>query len=195
MEQIPPRLRGINEHLQRARLFLDLSRRTDDSATAFRLRLAAVYSCRAVADIMLTAASRQQVRNSDGIGTSTREDLEASIASRLAHYELIERIRIHDFHRFGLVPTQGSHQTEVSVGGPIKVVGHSGSAAMFLTDYGIATSTTGEMNVKLQRPLVRRDDYFFDDELNQWNSLEHIVTAFLESTPDVIADFESLLLV
>ena len=56
-----PRLCGIHEHLERVQLFFEISKRETDPKVSYRLKLAAIYSCRAIPELMLEAAEKQEV--------------------------------------------------------------------------------------------------------------------------------------
>jgi hypothetical protein len=58
-----PRLRGVREHLERAQFLLDLAVKEKDAKAAYRLMLAAVYSCRALTELILEAAEKQEVKH------------------------------------------------------------------------------------------------------------------------------------
>jgi hypothetical protein len=181
------RLAGVREHLERVRLFLGIALVQMHQPTRFRFLLAAVYSCRAITELMLEAAEEQEMstfRASDN--KSNRASLEAHIAPRLPFYSLIERIRIHDFHRFGIRPPDPNHR-EVSFQGPMRVLGGAG---FVLTAEGPVTTPPGVGRVEFQRPLLINDGLFFDDEEKRFVSLEEIVTAFVKKVPALIAELE-----
>jgi hypothetical protein len=92
-----------------------------------------------------------------------RDTLERQISGKLPYYPLIERIRIHDFHRFGLVPPDPNLK-QVMFGGPMKLMAQKGAAAVALTPQGQRASTTGNSQVQFQRPLLVQDGDFFDDD-------------------------------
>jgi hypothetical protein len=91
-----PRLAGVREHLERVNMFLGVALAQTNPAVRFRLSIAAVYSCRAISELMLTAAEKQEVKTFCGSDDKANRDALEQF------YYLIERIRIHDFHRFGL---------------------------------------------------------------------------------------------
>src|SRR5262245_43513705 len=93
-----PRLRGVREHFERAQFLLGLARVQREGKASYRLMLAAVYSCRGMIELMLEAAEKQEA---NGL---SRDALEDRISPMVPYYALIERIRIHDFHRFGIAP-------------------------------------------------------------------------------------------
>ena len=159
-----PRVRGIREHLQRANFFVELARQQGDADSSYRLRLAAVYSCRAIADLMLEAAEKQEVdRLSDPDPKVNRKVLEDQISTKFPFYDLLERVRIHDFHRFGIQPPD-PRVRQVMICGPLKLTAHKGSAVVSLTEQGLKVRTTGASEVKQQRPLIIQDGAFFDEQ-------------------------------
>lgn len=181
------RLAGVREHLERVRLFLGRAHAEINPAVRFRLLLAAVYSCRATTELMLEAAEKQEISTfKTADNKSNRAALEAHIAPRIPFYYLIERIRIHDFHRFGIRPPDPNRR-EVMFGGPAKVLGN---AALSITSQGPVATTAGEGRVELQRPLLVDDGQFFDDGEKRFVSLEEIVTTFLEKVPYVVTELE-----
>jgi len=85
---------GIREHFVRACLFFNTGMQTQNYANRFRILIASVYSCRAIVELMLEQADRAEL-------TVGRDELIKLLSDALPHYGLIERIRIHDFHRYG----------------------------------------------------------------------------------------------
>jgi hypothetical protein len=137
-------------------------------------------------EIMLEAAEKQEATG------LTRGALENILSSILPYYALIERIRIHDFHRFGITPPNPK-LAQTMLGGPIKVTGQKGSAMVAVTDQGLVTKTTGASQVQLQRPLLNADGEFFDDQSQGYVKLEDVLSAFLTRGPSVIVEFEGLI--
>lgn len=184
------RVRGIREHLERARLLVSLAREQRQPECAYRLRLAAVYSCRAIADLMLEAAEKQEVKAlRDPDPKTNRKKLEEEIAKTLPFYTLIEHIRIHDFHRFGITPPDPA-VCKVMVGGPAQLTAQKGMVAMRITSKGIEVVTSGNSKATMQRPLLNEDGAFFDDQSSKYVALEEIVDTFLSKAPDTISQFE-----
>ena len=187
-----PRVRGVREHLERAQFFLELTKKEKDLKSAHRFMLAAVYSCRALADLMLEAAEKQEIeRLTDPDPKKNRAVFECQISTNLPYYDLLERIRIHDFHRFGLVPPDPKFNVTM-FGGPMKLTAQNGVAAVSVTGQGPKVSTTGGSHVKFQRPLLTQDSEFFDDDSAKFVKLEEVLRAFLEKAPDVVSEFEKL---
>ncbi len=187
-----PRVRGIREHLERAQFFVELARQQKDTKSIYRLELAAVYSCRAIADLMLEAAEKQEVKElNDPDPKKNRTALEDHISGRLPFYTLIEHIRIHDFHRFGILPPDPALK-QVMLGGPVKLIAQKGLAAVSMTAQGLEELTTGGSQVKPQRPLLNKDGAFFDEQSSEYVSLDKALQAFLREAPDVISEFEKL---
>lgn len=184
-----PRMRGINEQYYRARRFLQLARLCKKQESKFRYLIAAVYPARAIAELMLVSAEEQELR--DFKNKERRNDFEQWLEPKLPYYSLLEKIRIHDFHRFGCIPPDSTHH-ELFVGGPIKLVAKKGIAAMVMTPKGPKYTKTGNSSIKLKRPLCTDDGFFFDEHSEQYLSLEEILQEYLNAIPQVIADFESL---
>lgn len=191
--RVSPRVQGIREHLERARYFVMLAREQKDAEAAYRLRLAAVYSCRAIADLMLEAACKQEVTAlSDPDPKVNRKKLEEDISMRLPYYTLLEYIRIHDFHRFGIAPPDPAVR-KVMLGGPVKLTAQKGMVAMRITSKEVEVVTSGDSKATMQRPLLNEDGAFFDDQLSKYVALEDIVDTFLGKAPDAISEFEKSL--
>jgi len=187
-----PRVRGVLEHLERAQFFLDLAKKEKDLKSAYRFMLAAVYSCRALADLMLEAAEKQEIKRlTDPNPKKNRAVFESEILTKLPYYDLLERIRIHDFHRFGLVPPDPKFKVTM-LGGPMKLTAKKGVAAISATGQGPKVSTTGGSHVQFQRPLLTEDSKFFDDDSAKFVKLEEVLAAFLGKATDVVSEFEKL---
>ena len=171
-----PRFEGIEEQLERAKLFVKEALESDDALFHF---IAAIYPLRAIVELMLEAADKQETSKS-------RPDLEQILVAKLPGYYLLEKMRIHDFHRFGLTLRPG-----IFVGGPIKLQsrGKDGFAAVFLTAKGLAKKASKWSTVKEQRPLQMKDDRVFDERADQWVSIETVVTEYLEAIPAAIEEF------
>ena len=108
-----PRVTGVREHYQRVRFFRALAEECPDAKSKFRLLLAGVYSARGVVELIFEAADKGQLN-------ITREDLKAHLCAQIRRYDLIERIRIHDFHRLGLVPPDPRFKVMMQRG-PVKL--------------------------------------------------------------------------
>lgn len=183
------RLRGVYEHLERVRLLFSLAQKETDAANQFRLMVAAIYSCRAITELMLEAAEKQELKNfMDPDPKRNRDACETQVARKLPFYDLIERIRIHDFHRFGLVPPDPEYR-ELTFGGPVKVK----SGGFLITAQGAEVSPTEGSQVKFQRALLSEDGRFFDEEQKRFVTLEEVLRAFLDKAPAAISEFESFM--
>lgn len=141
---------------------------------------------------MLEAAAQQELKTFRNANPNeSRSALEAILAPKVPYYYLIEKIRIHDFHRFGCVPPDPKIR-EVFGGGPIKLVARQGIAAYMVTAQGPKVVETGASRVKQQRPLVSSNGEFFDDQSGNYVSLDTVLDAFLKGIPGVIAEFGRL---
>jgi len=163
-------------------MFLDLARRTSEPATRFRFLMAGVYSARAIVELMLDAAE-------EGLLCVNRDQLKDVLARELPWYNLIEKIRIHDFHRFGLTAPDPKMKG-VFYGGRLKIVARKGKAIYTVGLRGPQKEVTGASEINEQRPLLRSNGTFFDDESRRYVSLEEILTDFAEAVPSVVAQFE-----
>lgn len=187
-----PRIQGIREQYYRVQRFLRLAHRCKKPRSRFTNLIAAVYPARAIVELMLEAAEKQELRpflNKDA--TKSRKDFEEMLAPTLPHYYLIEKIRIHDFHRFGCIPPNPK-QRAVFFGGPIKLIAKKGTVVLRSTSKGPEIVLTGNSDVKEQRSLYMDDGRFFEEESKRLLSLEEILGDFLGAVPRAIAEFERL---
>lgn len=187
-----PRLSGIREHLERAQFFLKLAETEKNPKSSYRIMMAAVYSCRAITELMLEAADKEEVKNFNNHALKpNRKNVESKLFSDLPYYLLLERIRIHDFHRFGIVPPDPNKHHSF-IGGQIKFKIQNGTAAVSFTDQGIKESTSGNSIVQPQRPLLNQDGKFFDDNSCSYITLRDILKTFLAKVPEVVSSFEKI---
>jgi hypothetical protein len=141
---------------------------------------------------MLTSAEAQELRGFRGKDIKkVRKDFGEWLEPKLPYYSLLEKIRIHDFHRFGCLPPDPAHR-EVFVGGPTKLVAKKGTAAIVMTPRGPRHVTTGSSRIQEQRPLYTDDGLFFDEKSRKYLPLEDVLHAYLNAIPKVLAEFESL---
>lgn len=190
---VDPRIHGIREHHARAVWFLQGAETVPNEAGRFRLLMAALYSCRACIEIILEAAEKEYLagfKQSDP--RARRTEFEKTLISRLPRYYLLEKIRIHDFHRFGLVPPDPRVKSFFG-GGPIKLSASKGIAAIQEGQDGPQECTTGNSFIKEQRALRIQDGRFFDDEKREYVPLGTIVIDFANALPAVLIDFEKMM--
>ena len=181
------RLRGIKEHFARVELFFSLSSHIADTQAKYRLLMAAIYSCRAIPELLLTAAWNGDVESLKHLASDERRTAcESAIRPLLPFYDLVERIRIHDFHRLGVVAPHPDYKTHV-ISGPLKV----GGTSVVLTDAGLQAADP--TRVKFQRPLLIDDGLFFDDESRRYVTLEEVLAAFIGSGSTFLDAFDRLL--
>lgn len=177
-----PRLSGIKEHYSRIKTFLEIARNTDDPTVVFRLHVACIYFARAIIELIFEAADKEQI-------CSSREKLKMLLPDKLRWFNLIEGIRIHDFHRFGIIPPNTTQKT-MFLGGPVKIKAKKGVASYSIPPTGPKIETTGDSSVAEQRPLICGNGSFFDDTTKQSVTLLQILEDFLLDVPDVIREFE-----
>ena len=108
----------------------------------------------------------------------------------MPYYYLLEKIRIHDFHRFGCLPPSLEYKTEF-IGGPIGLKAKKGSAVMVVTPEGPKQIVTGNSSIKEQRPLYTKDGLYYDEDDKKYISLEEILVNYLDAAPSVITEFKS----
>jgi hypothetical protein len=176
-----PRAAGMREHLARTTMFLEVARSTRDPVARFRFLIAGIYFARGIVELMFEAADKEQV-------SSNRDQLKHQLPRKLPWYALIERLRIHDFHRFGLTPPDAKMKV-LFQGGPIKLRSRKGAAVYTITSQGPQAHVTGASSINEQRPLLGSDGKFFDEETKQCVSLEQILTDFAKAAPAVIEEF------
>lgn len=180
----PPPLEGVREHVARVKMLVNIAANTSEEDTVFRLQMAAICSCQASIEIMLESAERGYiVLRVDSQPKLNRANLEFEIVPKVPFYDLIQVLRIHDFHRFGISPAQDG---AVFIGGPIKMIARGGIAAMALTPLGMEAAKTGTSSISRQRPLARNGNTFFDEISGRWVKLQEITRAFLEKSDDLI---------
>lgn len=91
-----PAVRGILEHQDRATLFATEATCAPGPRAAFRDLMAAVYSLRGAVELMRETADRGELRVS-------RRQLEQLVQSLMPRSRLIRRLRIRDFHHYGVL--------------------------------------------------------------------------------------------
>ena len=182
MEKMPrsPRMEGVYEQFERAKLFLAEARKAPDRLDRFRRLVASIYFSRAIVELMLEAADQQEIKK-------TREELEEILVEKLPRYMLIEKLRIHDFHRFGLLEHSG-----VFLGGPFTLTASQGGVSLQITSEGPKVTTSGNSQVKWRRALLMAGDKAFDDETNEYISIESVVAEYLDAIPKAIEEFQNL---
>lgn len=169
-------------------MFANFGREAKDKniAVGFRLWLAAVYSCRAIAELMLDAADQKEL-------TVDREELKAMLITKLPYFNLIERIRIHDFHRFGIIPPNPELVSQMFMG-PMKLVVSKGSAAVFMSESGPVKQCTGNSRIVEQRPLFMQDGLFRDEDTGTMVPLPRIIESYILGVNAAVEEFEKLYL-
>jgi hypothetical protein len=176
---------GIREHFIRAVMFNNLAIQIGEPANKFRVMIAAIYSCRAIAELMLERADREEL-------TVDRVELKELLAKSLPFFNLVERIRIHDFHRYGLFPPNPGVRM-ISGRGPIKITASGGVAGLQYTSDGPKMTVTGNSKIQGQRPLFDADGLFFDEESQVHVSLSQILAEYLKAAPSAVDEYEKLL--
>jgi hypothetical protein len=91
-----PAVRGILEHHERAYLFAAEAAAAPGPRASFRHLMAAVYSLRGAVELMRETADRGELR----VG---RRQLERMVDSLMPRARLIRRLRIRDFHHYGVM--------------------------------------------------------------------------------------------
>jgi hypothetical protein len=184
-----PRALGVDEHLKRIELLhrLAASQPLPDS---YRLLISALTSCQAIVTIMLEAAMMDEVPAVVASPEAKWQTFKEEIRPWFPYFDLIEAVRIHDFHRFGIVPPD-PNRIEFRFQGPMKLTARSGVASVVFTSAGRTPTTSGNSTVKGQRPLTINDGAFFDEASGSYVRPEAIINAFLSQAPAAIAKFKA----
>ena len=181
----PPegRLDGIREQLARALLHFREGQASTDPTDQFRRFIAAVYPARAMVELMMEAGEHDEVRRS-------AREIDSRMAELLPRYYLLQRIRIHDFHRHGVLLRGGFF-----FAGPIKISarGPGSGIKIQLTPTGPETTIVGQADVKWNRPLQMQDGRILDEDSGEWLTLEQILGDYLGAATEALAEFEKLL--
>lgn len=106
----------------------------------------------------------------------------------MPYYYLLEKIRIHDFHRFGCLPPSLKYKTQF-IGGLIKFKAKKGIAAMIFTHKGPIQTVTGNSSIKEQRTLYTNNGLYYDEGNKRYVCLEKILVDYLDAVPNVITEF------
>lgn len=185
------RIRGIEEQYQRAIWFINLSPQALDPKARFRLEIGAVYPARAVVELMLESAESQELHAyRDNESGKSRRTFENDLKSRVAHYALIEKIRIHDFHRCGILPPEMERQ-EMHFQGPIKLISDKGPAIVSIGQNGLQASLSGNSSVKDRRSLCIDGGMIYDESGGGFLHLRDILVAYLTSMREAISWFRN----
>ncbi len=175
-----PRLQGIEEQFERAKLFFNEGVKSTDKLDRFRRFVATIYFAGAIAEIMLDAAKNKEVNVS-------KKALEKILIAKLPRCMLVIKLRIHDFHRFGLLERAG-----VFMGGPVKLTASKGMIQVQYTAQGPVVTKTGNSKFEEQRPVLMCGDKVFDEEERAYVSLQKVLSDYLAAVPEVIEEFRKL---
>jgi len=88
----------MQEHLERAKMFLDEALHETNVIKSYRKQIAATYFGRAALEIM------RETAKSGNLKCSIKE-LDLELSKILPRYSIIKAIRIHDFHHFAITPS------------------------------------------------------------------------------------------
>lgn len=141
--------------------------------------MAAVYSARAVVELMLESADKQDV-------SVDRTTVESYVRPLLPNYDAMEALRIHDFHRFGL-----RYEANASrMLGPVKLHVRQGGAALFFNADGLQEATSGNSRVDHQRSLTLAGDALWLAGHDQPVPICEIVEIFISAIPYALRAFD-----
>ena len=189
-----PRILGISEQYRRAKHFLSRARRCKKPESKFRNAIAAVYPARAIVELMFEAVNKQELKQYvDKDPRKNHKAFETWLLSKLPYYSLIEKVRIHDFHRFGCIFPDPQLQ-DFFYGGPLKIKASKGGVVIQFTPQGPKVTKTGNSCIKPQRPLIAANGAFFDDDSGQYLDLCHVLDCFLVSVSHILNDFKAMVI-
>lgn len=175
-----PRLEGITEQFERAKLFFNEAIQSTDKLDKFRRFVATIYFAGAIAEIMLDAAKNKEIKVS-------KNALKKILIAKLPRCMLVIKLRTHDFHRFGLLERAG-----MFMGGPVKLTASNGMVQVRYTAQGPVVTKTGNSKFEGQRPLLMCGDKVFDEEQGVYVSLQEVLSDYLTAVPEVIEEFRKL---
>jgi hypothetical protein len=176
---------GVREHFVRAVDFCNVGAQSP-YPRSFRLFLSAAYSCQAIVELMFEEAKENFIN-------LEQNHLKPMLKPLLPHFALIEKLRIHDFHRFGLAPPNPRAITQIGRG-PIKLeVQPKGEAYFSVPLNGSPPKEfTKNARIKKQRPLLSINGAFHDEDLDEYVPFPKILQAFLRAVPAAVAEYEKL---
>jgi len=123
----------------------------------------------------------------------SRTELKEWFEKVISFFLLIEKIRRHDFHRFGCLPPASKYKT-LFIGGPIKLKASSGFAGMQISSEGKEIIISNKSSVDEQRSLYGNDGLFYDESSNRYLTLDFIVEEYTKSIQDVVKNFKNLII-
>lgn len=183
---------GVREQYRRALRFYRLAQRCKKPSSKYINLIAAIYPARAIIEIMLESAKNQELKtfkNNDP--NQSRKIFEEILIQKIPYYYLVEKIRIHDFHRFGCLPPYPKY-INTFLGGPVKMTANKGMVIMTISPSGPKTIKTGNSSIKEQRTLCTVDGHFYDEESGKYFLLNEILEKYLSAVPEAIAFFENI---
>lgn len=167
---------GMSEQYNRARLFVIEAKEARDRPTRLRRLIAATYFAKALEEIM-----KEQAQQAGG--ETAKAEVSKWIQETAPYSHVLHKVRIHDFHRFGLTPLSDE---DVAAYGPIKLSSGPGGTAKFvipLNGEPPRVQTSGEQSkvegVGAGGILAMRGEQVFDDRSNTWVQLAVVLEAFL----------------
>ena len=177
---ISPRLEGIKEQFERAKLFFNEAMQSTDKLDKFRRFVAAIYFANAVAEIMVDAAKYKEIK-------VTENELKKILEEKLPYCSLLRDLRVHDFHRGCLLERPGMFMK-----GPIKLIACKGMVQVQYTAKGPVVTTTGKSQFQDERSLIMQGDKDFDKKQGVYVSLREVLSKYLAAVPEAIEEFRKL---
>ena len=179
------RVNGVKEHYFRIKRFINNAKRAKKSETKFRNMIAAVYPARAIAELIFESAEK-------GLVQKTRDEIKSWLEKEVPFFSLVEKIRIHDFHRFGCLPPNPKVISSF-IGGPVKLKASSGYAHVNVSLKEEVMTTSGGSAVQKHRPLYNHDGHFFDESSGKYINLGKIIEDYAKTLPSIISKFEKMM--
>lgn len=191
---VDPLFLGIREHYERTQWYLGMSAMSINETHKFRHLMAGVYSGRAVVELMLDGAKNQvlsKFNNKDG--QLSRKNFEAQLVPKVKHYHLLERIRIHDFHRIGILPP-GPTRNKVFFNGPMVLKARKGGTTLTIPSTGPKITRTGDSPPPHdQRSMCWQNEKVYDDVSSKYIPLNQVIAEYLKTLPDTIDWYAQLM--
>ncbi|MFH1068358.1 MAG: hypothetical protein V1794_01950 [Candidatus Glassbacteria bacterium] len=173
-------LESATEQLERAAFFYNMGMAFNNHIYRFRFMMASLYFARSICEIMLESAKQGNLKISSSA-------LKKKFKTILPRYELIQLIRIHDFHRCVVLEREGI----LYVSGPIHIkAGRHPVSIRMKPEGGIKVEAHGESRVDLNRPLQQQNGCFWDESNEEYISIDKALVEYLGVIPKAIEYFK-----
>ena len=173
-------LESAIEQFERAAFFYNVGASFKDRIYKFRYMMASLYFARSICEIMLESAKQGNLAIS-------QNTLKKEFNTSIPRYELIQLIRIHDFHRCVVLEREG----QLHISGPIHIkAGRHLASVKMKPEGGIKVEEHGESRVDLNRALQQHNGRFWDESNEDYISLDKALVEYLERIPKAIEFFK-----